>query len=106
MRQLSVERVGVGSLAKVVGLTQAVMAFVVGLITSLGVAAGSISESTTFVRTMGVSITALGLGVVIFPAIAFVVGWVQGVVAAVVLNFVFKETNGLQLEVEEGANKR
>jgi hypothetical protein len=106
MRQLSIERVGVGSLAKVVGLTQAVMALVVGLITSLAVAAGSISESTTFVKTMGVSITALGLGVVLFPAVAFVVGWVQGLVAAVVLNFVFKESKGLQLEVEESATRR
>jgi hypothetical protein len=106
MKQLTIEKVHVGSLAKVVGVTEAVFAFVVGLVTSLAVAAGSITASTTFVHTLGLSVTALGMGVVLFPAVAFVVGWVQGVAAAVVLNFVLKETRGVSLEVEEGSVAR
>lgn len=101
MKQVTVKKVGVGSLAKVVGITQAVFAFVVGILTSLSVAADVITNSTSFVQTLGISLWMLGLGAVLYPFVAFIVGWVQGALAALILNFVFAESNGLKLETED-----
>lgn len=101
MRKVTVTKLGVGSFAKVVGITQAVLAFVVGVIVSLAVAAELITESSSFVNTLGVGLWALGLGAIIYPLIAFVIGWVQGAIVAMVINFAFAESNGLTLEIEE-----
>lgn len=100
MKALTVNKVGVGSLAKVVGIVQAVFGFVTGAFVSLSVAAESITESTSFVQALGVSLFTLGLAVVIFPLVAFVVGWVQGAIAAIILNFAFAEGGGLKVETE------
>lgn len=101
MKTLTIQKVRVGSFAKVVGVTQAVFGFVYGLVLSIGVAAGAISETTSFVSALGVSVLLIGLAVLLIPFIAFVVGWIQGAIAALILNFVFAESNGLDLEVEE-----
>jgi hypothetical protein len=101
MKTLTVTKVRVGSLAKVSGIVQAVIGFVVGLVLTLGVAANSITEQTTVVRTLGVSVFALGISVLVLPAIMFVAGWVHGAIVALILNFVFRESHGLDLEVEE-----
>lgn len=100
MKTLTVNRIRVGSLAKVSGIVQAVIGFVVGLIFTIGVAAESITEQTKFVETLGISLFTLGVAVVLFPLVMFVVGWIHGAVAAIVLNFVFKESKGLELEVD------
>lgn len=101
MKTLTIQKLRVGSFAKVVGITQAVFGFVYGLVLSIGVAAGAISETTGFVSALGISVLVIGLSVLLIPAVAFVIGWIQGAVAALILNFVFAESNGLDLEVEE-----
>lgn len=101
MKKVQVTKLGVGSFARVVAVTQAIIAFVYGLIATLGVAAGEINEDTSFVSTLGVSVAVLGLAVVIFPIIGYIIGWIQGAIVSSVLNFVFKEAGGLTLEIEE-----
>lgn len=101
MKTLTIQKFKVGSFAKVVGIVQAVFGFVWGLVVSLSVAADSINESTSFVAALGVSLFTLGLAVVFFPLIAFFVGWVQGAIAAIILNFAFAEGHGLDVVVEE-----
>lgn len=100
MKALTVTKVRVGSFAKVVGIVQAVFGFVTGALVSLSVAAESITADTSFVRALGVSLFTLGLAVVIFPLVGFVLGWVQGAVTAIVLNFAFAESEGLVVETE------
>ena len=100
MKTITIKKLRVGSFAKTVGIVQAVFGFVTGLIVSLSVAAESINETTSFVAALGVSLFTLGLAVIFFPLVAFFVGWVQGAVAAVILNFAFAEGAGLDIEVE------
>lgn len=100
MKVLTINRVRVGSLAKVVGVVQAVFAFVYGLGLTLAVASNSVNEGTGFVKSLGLSLFVLGMAVVFFPLVGYVVGWVQGALAAVVLNFIFAESKGLELEVD------
>lgn len=105
MKKLVVNKLSVGSVAKTVGVMQAVFAFVVGLFASFATAAGVISGSSSFVRSLGVSLWVFGLGIIIYPIIAFFIGWLQGAVAAVILNFVFLESGGIGVEVEEVSTK-
>lgn len=101
MKSIRVNKLKVGSFAKVVGITQAVFGFIYGLLLTIGVASEAINEDTTVVATLGVSLLTLGMSIVIFPLVAFVVGWIQGAVMALILNFVFQESQGLELEIED-----
>lgn len=100
MKTLTVSKLKVGSFAKVVGIVQAVLGFITGLIVTLNVAAETINEGTRFVTTLGVSLFTLGMAIVIFPLVGFVVGWIQGAIAAIIVNFAFKESGGLDVEVD------
>jgi len=101
MKLVRVGKLRVGSFAKVVAITQAIFAFIYGAGITLGVIAGQITSKSSVVEDLGVSLGILGLAIIIFPAIAYVVGWVQGAIAAIILNFVFKESNGLEIELED-----
>ncbi len=101
MSVLRVNKLRVGSFAKVVAIAQAVVALLYGAGFTLAVVAGEITKDSQILKDLGVGVGAAGFAVVLLPLIAFVVGWVQGAVAAVILNFVFRESNGLELEVEE-----
>lgn len=101
MKSIRVNKLRVGSFAKVVAITQAIIAFVYGAIATLAVVAGVIKESSSFVQSLGVSIGVIGVGIVLFPVVAYFIGWLQGAIAAVILNFVFKESSGLELEIED-----
>jgi uncharacterized membrane protein len=101
VKAIRVNKLKVGSFAKVVGITQAVFGFVYGLFLTVGVASEAINEDTTFVATLGVSLLTLGMSILILPLVAFVIGWVQGAIMALILNFVFQESDGLQLEIED-----
>lgn len=105
MKTVKVTKLGVGSFAKVVAFAQATIAFIVGLIATLLVAAGSITDNTGFVHTLGISLAYLGLGVVLYPVVAFLIGWVQGAIVALILNLFFAESGGLDLEIEEVSKK-
>ena len=100
MKQVTIRKFGVGSLAKVVGFYQAVLGFVVGLFTSLATAAEVVDKNDSFIQNTGISLTILAFGVVIFPLVMFVVGWIQGAVLAIILNFAFTETGGLELHTD------
>lgn len=101
MRSVRVNRLRVGSFAKVIAVTQSILAFFYGAVFTLGVVAGQITNDSSVVKSLGISVTVFGLAIVIFPAVAYVIGWIQGAIAAVILNFVFKESEGLELELED-----
>ncbi len=106
MKTITINRLNVSSVAKVVGFYQAVIGFVVGLVVTIGSAARIFSESSGFLQAFGISAAVAGFAVLLFPLVAFVIGWVQGVVLAFILNVVFKESKGLEIEVEEAPLKK
>lgn len=101
MKTLTINKLRVGSFAKVVGIYQAVIGFIAGVVISFSVFADSVTASTSWVKSLGVSVFTLGMSIIFLPLIGYVVGWVQGAVVALILNFVFKESNGLEIEIEE-----
>lgn len=101
MKKLTITKLSVGAFAKTVGAFQATFAFVIGTFVSFATAAGIISESTSFIKTLGLSLWVFGLGIILYPLIAFFVGWIQGAIAALILNFIFMESGGVGVHVEE-----
>jgi hypothetical protein len=101
MKKIIVTKLSVGSFAKTVGAFQATFAFVIGVFVSFATAAGIISESTSFIQTLGLSLWVFGLGIIIYPIVAFFIGWIQGAIGAVILNFIFLESGGIKLHVDE-----
>lgn len=101
MKTITINKLRVGSFAKVVGITQAVFGFVYGLVLSIGVASEAITADTSFVQGLGISVFVVGLSVLLLPLVAFVIGWIQGAVTALILNFVFAESNGLDVVIED-----
>lgn len=99
-KTITITKLGVGSFAKVIGVAYALIGLVAGLLATIAVSAGAISSDTTFIQNLGISLWAFGWGVIIYPLVLFVIGWVEGAILAVILNFVFKESNGLQIETE------
>ncbi len=100
-RKVNVTKLGVGSFARICGVAYALIGLVAGLIATIAVASGQITSQSSFVHSFGVSILALGWGVLIYPLIMFVIGWIEGGIIAIVLNLVFRESRGLELELED-----
>ncbi|TAK89518.1 hypothetical protein EPO04_00160 [Patescibacteria group bacterium] len=101
MRKIQVNKIGVASFGKVVGFTQAIIAFVYGLLVSFSAVAGILGSNNDWLAKMGISLSVAVFAVFILPLVGFVFGWVQGVIAAAVLNVVFSESKGLELEVQD-----
>lgn len=101
MSKVHVNKIGINSLGKVVGFTQAIIMLVYGLLISLAATAGVLGSENSWLEKLGISLGFAVFAVVLLPLIGFVLGWVQGIIAAAVLNIVFTESKGLELEIEE-----
>lgn len=100
-KEYKVSNISPWSLAKTFGWVQAVLGFIVGAYITFAVAVGAIVEGSKLLETLGVSLVVAGFSIVLIPILAYLVGWVQGLVAGWILSVVFKETGGLRIELTE-----
>lgn len=101
MKKVTVTKFNVSSFGRVVGAYQAIVGLIVGLMLSLSTATNQLSVSDNLLRDLGISAAVAAFAVVIFPIVGFVVGWIQGAITAFVLNVIFAEANGLELEIDD-----
>ncbi len=106
MKKITIQKLNVGSVGKIVGFYNAVIGFIVGLIVTVGSAARVFTESSGILQAFGLSAAVAGFAVILFPAVMFVVGWLEGIVLAFLLNVVFRESKGLEIEVDEEIIKK
>lgn len=102
MKRVGITRVGVGSLAKLVGIVNAIIALILGLIGSIVSTVGVISNNNFSV--FGDIFAALGIalfGLVVYPIIWFAFGWLYGALIAVIWNAVLSVSGGLEIETVE-----
>jgi hypothetical protein len=102
MKKISINRVGVGSLAKLVGIVNAIVALAVGVVASIVATVGVIANNDFSV--FGDLFAALGialLGLVVYPLIWFAFGWLYGALIAIIWNVVLGVSGGLQIDTEE-----
>ncbi len=102
MRKILIRKLGVGSIAKFVGVANAILALAVGIFTMFGGIAGVLEQDgwsflTKIFATLGVVIGSL----VILPAVAFIWGWLYGAVVALVANLFLQTARGIELDVED-----
>mgnify|MGYP000961097601 FL=1 len=102
MQRLVVHKVGVGSLAKLIGVWFAIIGIVVGVISAV-VSAVSVfaNNSYSFLGGLFVAVLVVVGWVFLYPIVMFFIGWIQGAILAVVFNVVVAGSGGLSVHVEE-----
>lgn len=93
-----VKRIGVGSAAKVYGLTLGLLGIFVGIIYALMFSLiGGLGDGLPLSDSGGLGIAML----IIVPILYGVIGFVIGALGAVIYNFVAKKFGGLEIELSE-----
>lgn len=102
MKKLTVRKVGVASVGRLVGTWVAIIALAVGIIGSI-VSLVSLFDQNNFNLFTGLGVSALVVlsWLVLYPVVAFVIGWLQGAILALVFNIVVAGAGGLSIEVDE-----
>lgn len=102
MQRLVVHKVGVGSLAKLIGVWFALVGLVIGVISAV-VSTVSVFANYDYsvLGGIGVAILLVIGWVFVYPIVMFVIGWIQGAILAVIFNVVISGSGGLSVHVEE-----
>lgn len=106
MKNLTVTRVGITSIGKLVGTVNAILALAIGIVAAITAIITYVSSSNDGFFTELIGSVAIGLGaLIIYPLIAFALGWLIGVLYAFIFNVVIGVSGGVELTVEEEAVK-
>jgi len=104
MRKVLIRKLGVGSIARFVGVASAIWAFIFAVFAMFGGIAATLEHDgwsfvTKILATLGVVVGSL----VLIPAIAFVWGWLYGAIIALIANLFLHTASGIELDVEDEA---
>jgi hypothetical protein len=102
MKKMSIQEVGVASLGKLIGTVHAAIGIVVGSIMGVVTAVGVISNNDySVIADLLVAVGIMLAGVVIYPALLFIGGWLYGALIALIFNLVLGASGGLELKVQD-----
>lgn len=103
MKELTVHKVRVTTIGKLVGVWYGILGLIAGLFggISTGFAIVDANPQHGWLWNIAIVIVSMLVGVVFLPLISFVVGWVQGVILAVVFNVVSAASGGVKIDVSE-----
>ena len=102
MKKVTVRRLGVASVARFVGVANAVIGFVIGIFVAFGGLVGvlendSFDTVTKIVSSLGVVLVSL----ILVPLLAFLYGWLYGAIVSLVANLFLNTSSGIELDIEE-----
>lgn len=102
MKKLMIRRLGVASVAKYVGVAQAILGAVYGFFAMFGGLAAVLvnDQLDTFSKIFG-SIGVVVLAIGVLPLLMFVIGWLYGAVFAFIANFILHTSEGIEIDYEE-----
>jgi len=102
MKKLLVRRLGVASVARFVGVIQAIWAFIAGFFVMFGgVAAVVTNQDWNGVEKFFGSVAVVILSLLVAPLVAFLIGWLYGVIISLIANLFLHTSNGIEVDVEE-----
>lgn len=102
MKRVNITRIEVGSLAKLVGIVNAIVALALGIISAIVATVGVVSNNDySILSDVLIAIGIALFGLVIYPLIFFAFGWLYGALIAIIWNAVLGVSGGLQIETEE-----
>jgi uncharacterized membrane protein YdbT with pleckstrin-like domain len=102
MKVLTIKRLEVTSVAKFVGTVNAVIAVFVGLIGSFSaiISVVTANDHSGF-EAFGISLAILIGGIVLYPILMFLLGWLYGALMALIFNLFSNFSGGIKVDVEE-----
>lgn len=107
LRRINVHKIGVLSVAYIVGFAAVVLSLVVGLVASIAATASIVSDHALNIwQKVGYSALALIVALVVYPVINFAFGWVYGAIVGFIVNFVVEHSGGLELQISDESNGR
>ncbi len=102
MKKIMIRRLGVASVAKYVGIAQAILGAVYGFFAMFGgIAAVIVTEDLSVLSKIIASVGVVILAIGILPFIMFLVGWLYGAVFAFIANFILHTSSGIELDYED-----
>ncbi len=102
MKKLLVRRLGVASVAKFVGVAQAIWAFIAGFFAMFGgIASVATHDEWDWATKVGASIAVALVALVVVPLVAFLVGWIYGAIVSLIANLFLHTSKGIEIDVEE-----
>jgi hypothetical protein len=102
-KQIAVKRIGVGAFGKVIGTATALVGLVVGTVTTIGYFVGaSYDQGTSFGQALGFGTGVAAVAILLYPLVAFLFGYVYGVILAWFVNIVLSQSQtGILLDIED-----
>ncbi len=102
MKKLIVRKLGVTTVARFVGLAQAVFAVVAGVFIGISSTIAIVqSDDLSDWAKIGATVAAWVAALVLYPFVAFVLGWLYGAVVTLIANVFLRTTHGIEVDVEE-----
>ena len=102
MKKVGITRVGVGSLAKLVGIVNAIVAFALGIVGSIvGVVSVIANNNFTLLGDIFAALDIALFALIVYPLIWFAFGWLYGALVAIIWNAVLSVGGGLEIETVE-----
>lgn len=102
MKKVTITRVGVGSLGRLLGFANAIVSLVVGIVAAIVTTVSVIANNDySVLQDILVSIGVAVGYVLVLPLLAFALGWLYGAVIALVWNVFLGASQGLDIEVSD-----
>lgn len=103
MANITVTKVGVLSIGKLVGTVNLIVALAIGIIAATVGTVTYLSSGIAdgFFEGLFASFAIIVFGVLLYPALLFALGWLYGVVFAFIFNVVVGVSGGIELSVTE-----
>lgn len=101
MAKIIIRRLGVSSVARFVGVAQAIWGFAVGFVALFGgISAVLTQDSFTIAGKILGSVGVVLFCLVVVPLIAFLFGWLYGAILSLVANLFLHTSSGIELDVD------
>lgn len=101
MGKIIVRRLGVASIARFIGVAQAIWGFAIGFIALFGGISAILTQDglNVFGKIFG-SISVVLFCLVVVPLIAFLFGWLYGAILSIVANLFLHTSSGIELDID------
>lgn len=102
MKNVTVTKVGVLSIGKLIGTVNVIIALFIGSIAAIVTTTTYLLNSTEgFFDNLLASLAIVLSAVILYPLVMFALGWVYGVVVSFIFNVVIGVSGGVELTVDE-----
>lgn len=102
MKPVTITKVGVGSLGRLLGFANAIIAVIFGIVASIVSTVSVIANNNYSVfQDVLVTVGIVAAYVLLAPVIAFAVGWLYGAIIALVWNVFLGASKGLDIELTD-----